>query len=128
MGPIEVTSANYTMAISLASIPVAVCAADSSTTAGKRFLRSAGQIGKKLGDDVLVATVDTHDQSKIAAGLEIGDRPTVLVMNSGYILARSTEREGAENITRFVYDELNKARIKLGVHKKKGFLNWLMDF
>jgi hypothetical protein len=128
MGPIEVTSANYTMAISLASIPVAVCAANGSTTAGKRFLRNAKQIGKKLGDDVLVATVDTHSEPKVAAGLKIGDDPTILVMNSGYILARSTDLEGTQNITRFVYDELNRARIKLGVHKKRGFLNWLMDF
>lgn len=128
MGPIEVTGENYTAAISLADIPVAVLAAAGDTAAGNRLLRRAEAVSKKLADQVLVVTIDTTREPKVASGLELDHKPTVLVMNSGYILARSKGDQGAENITRFVTDTLGKANITGGVRKKKGFFNWLMDF
>lgn len=89
MGPIEVTRDNYTLVVALTKDPVLVCCAPKNTAKGKRVYDFANRLGHKLGDDVLVATIDMSRERALAEGLGAKDVPMAVLVRDGYVIKRS---------------------------------------
>lgn len=112
MGPIEVTRENYTLVVALTKDPVLVVCAPKNTAKGRRVYDFADKLGHKLGDDVLVATIDMSHELSLAEGLGAHEVPMAVVVRDGYVLKRTESVGSYQALEKFVTNavkESNKA-------------------
>lgn len=128
MGPIEVTRDNYTLVVALTKDPVLVCCAPKNTAKGKRVYDFASKLGHKLGDDVLVATIDMSHERALAEGLGAKDVPMAVLVRDGYVLKRTESVGTYQALEQFVEKTLKEmdrtAETKSKVESAKKAHRW----
>lgn len=101
MGPVEITSDNYSI-ITMSETPVVVCLASSAAGQGLKLIEAAKKLGAQTDEELLVATVDIDAQRSIAQSLGAKGAATVVLVQDGYVLARTSTASSTKSLEDFV--------------------------